>query len=303
MSFESFLLDHETAIRLGFFFGAFVIMALWEFVAPLRVPGTSKVIRWSNHLGLVAMNIVLVRVLFPLAAVALAVYAGERGIGLLNVISVPYLLAFVGSFLVLDLAVYLFHLLFHAVPALWRVHRVHHADLDIDVTTGVRFHPIQMVLAVIVKSIVILVLGPPALAVLTFEAASHAITLFNHGNVKIAPALDRVLRWLVVTPDMHRVHHSIQTAETDSNFGFVLPWWDRIFGTYRAEPAAGQVRMVVGIESFRTDRDQWLDRLVLNPALDETGSQLTIVTPDLQPRSANLASALDGGRSTTPKAE
>jgi sterol desaturase/sphingolipid hydroxylase (fatty acid hydroxylase superfamily) len=273
MSFETFLLDHESVIRFGFFLGTFALMALWEVLAPLRVPGTSKAVRWPNHVMLAAMNVVLVRVLFPLAAVALAVYAGERGIGLFNMIPVPYLLAFVGSLLALDLAIYLFHLVFHAVPALWRVHRVHHADLDIDVSTGVRFHPIQMVLSVVVKSVVILLLGPPALSVLTFEVLSHAITLFNHGNVRIPPSLDRVLRWLVVTPDMHRIHHSIHIAETDSNFGFVLPWWDRMFGTYRAEPAAGQLRMVVGIETFRTDRDLWLDRLVLNPVIDERGSQ------------------------------
>ena len=274
MSFETFLLDHELMIRFGFFLGMFALMALWEVVAPLRVAGTSKTIRWPNHVMLAAMNVVLVRVLFPLAAVALAVYAGERGIGLFNMIPVPYLLAFVGSLLALDLAIYLFHLLFHAVPALWRVHRVHHADLDIDVSTGVRFHPIQMMLSVIIKSITILLLGAPALSVLTFEVLSHAITLFNHGNVRILPSLDRMLRWFVVTPDMHRIHHSIHIAETDSNFGFVLPWWDRMFGTYRAEPAAGQARMVVGIESFRADRDLWLDRLVLNPVLDERSSQL-----------------------------
>ncbi len=274
MSFETFLLDHESMIRFGFFLGMFALMALWEVVAPLRVAGTSKTIRWPNHVMLAAMNVVLVRVLFPLAAVALAVYAGERGIGLFNMIPVPYLLAFVGSLLALDLAIYLFHLLFHAVPALWRVHRVHHADLDIDVSTGVRFHPIQMMLSVIIKSITILLLGAPALSVLTFEVLSHAITLFNHGNVRILPSLDRMLRWFVVTPDMHRIHHSIHIAETDSNFGFVLPWWDRMFGTYRAEPAAGQARMVVGIELFRADRDLWLDRLVLNPVLDERSSQL-----------------------------
>jgi sterol desaturase/sphingolipid hydroxylase (fatty acid hydroxylase superfamily) len=273
MSLETFLLGHESVIRFGFFLGTFALMALWEVLAPLRMPGTSKAVRWPNHVMLAAMNIGLVRVLFPLAAVALAVYAGEHGIGLFNIIPVPYLLAFVGSLLALDLAIYLFHLLFHAVPALWRVHRVHHADVDIDVSTGVRFHPIQMMLSVSIKSIVILLLGPPALSVLTFEVLSHAITLFNHGNVRIPAALDRVLRWFVVTPDMHRIHHSIHIAETDSNFGFVLPWWDRMFGTYRAEPAGGQVRMVVGIESFRTDRDLWLDRLMLNPVVDERGSQ------------------------------
>jgi sterol desaturase/sphingolipid hydroxylase (fatty acid hydroxylase superfamily) len=272
---ETSLLEHESVIRFGFFLGTFVLMALWEVLAPLRVAATSKAVRWPNHVMLAAMNVVLARVLFPLAAVALAAYAGARGIGLFNMIPVPYLLAFVGSLLALDLAIYLFHLLFHTVPVLWRVHRLHHADLDIDVSTGVRFHPIQMVLSVAVKSVVILLLGPPALSVLTFEILSHAITLFNHGNVRVPPSLDRVLRWLVVTPDMHRIHHSIHIAETDSNFGFVLPWWDRMFGTYRAEPAAGQVRMVVGIESFRTDRDLWLDRMVLNPVLDERESQLT----------------------------
>jgi sterol desaturase/sphingolipid hydroxylase (fatty acid hydroxylase superfamily) len=273
MPFEAFLLAHESAVRFGFFLGTFVLMALWEIVAPLRAAATSKAIRWPNHLVLAAMNIVLVRILFPLAAVALAVYVNELGIGLFNMLPVPYIVAFVASLLALDLAIYLFHLLFHSVPALWRVHRIHHADLDIDVSTGVRFHPIQMVLSVIVKSVIILILGPPALSVLAFEALSHAITLFNHANVRIPRSLDRVLRWFVVTPDMHRIHHSIHADETDSNFGFVLPWWDRVFGTYRTEPAESQARMVVGIESFRRDRDLWLDRLVLNPILDERDTQ------------------------------
>jgi sterol desaturase/sphingolipid hydroxylase (fatty acid hydroxylase superfamily) len=273
MSLEPFLLDHEMTIRLGFFIGVFAMMAVWEMVAPLRTAKTSKPIRWSNHLALAIINIVLIRLTFPLAAVALALYASDRGIGLFNLISIPYAVAFVASLLALDLAVYLFHLLFHHVPVLWRVHRLHHADLDIDVTTGVRFHPIQIVMAAIVKSAAILLLGPPALAVLAFEVASHAITLFNHGNVKLAPSLDRILRWVVVTPDMHRIHHSIHSAETDSNFGFVFAWWDRLFGTYRPEPAAGQACMTVGIESFRTDRDLWLDRLVLNPVVDDRASQ------------------------------
>jgi sterol desaturase/sphingolipid hydroxylase (fatty acid hydroxylase superfamily) len=290
MSFETFLLDHESVIRFGFFLGTFALMALWEVLAPLRVAGTSKAIRWPNHVMLAAMNVVLIRVLFPLAAVALAVYAGERGIGLFNLIPIPYLLAFLVSLLALDLTIYLFHLLFHAVPALWRVHRVHHADLDIDVTTGVRFHPIQMALSVIVKSIVVVVLAPPALSVLAFEVASHAITLFNHGNVRIPSSLDRVLRWLVVTPDMHRIHHSVHRSETDSNFGFVFPWWDRMFGTYRAEPAAGQTRMVVGIESFRTDRDLWLDRLVINPILGEGDSRVIAPsTPAAERQSSKLS--------------
>lgn len=269
MSLESFLLAHETAIRFGVLVSTFGVMALWEIMAPLRAPDTSKGIRWSNHVMLAAINMALVRVLFPVAAVALAIYASDQSIGLFNMIWAPYALTFAAGVVLLDLTVYVFHLLFHSVPVLWRIHRVHHADLDIDVSTGVRFHPIQMVIAVSIKSATILAFGLPPLSVLIFEIASHSITLFNHGNVRVRPSVDRVLRWFIVTPDMHRVHHSIHRAETDSNFGFVLPWWDRMFGTYCAEPAAGQERMVVGIESFRTGRDLWLDRLVTNPVIDD----------------------------------
>jgi sterol desaturase/sphingolipid hydroxylase (fatty acid hydroxylase superfamily) len=289
MSVETFLLGYESPIRLGFFFGTFVLMALWEIIAPLRGAATSKAIRWPNHLTLAIVNITLSRILFPLGAVALAMYVGGLGIGLFNMVSAPYAVAFVVSVLVLDLAIYLFHLLFHAVPALWRVHRVHHADLDIDVTTGVRFHPIHLALSVIVKSVVIVALGPPALSVLMFEVASHAITLFNHGNVRIPPSLDRVLRWLIVTPDMHRIHHSIHRFETDSNFGFVFPWWDRMFGTYRADPAGGQTQMVVGIETFRTGRDLWLDRLVLNPLLNAPDVSSDVTMPVVESENSRIS--------------
>jgi sterol desaturase/sphingolipid hydroxylase (fatty acid hydroxylase superfamily) len=265
MSFETFLVDHESAIRLGFFLGTFVLLAAWELFAPRRVPGTSKVIRWTNNAALAIVNIVLVRVLFPLAAVALAVFVNERGAGLFNMFTIPYPLAIVASVLAFDLAVYLIHLAFHTAPVLWRMHRVHHADVDFDVATAVRFHPLQMVLSTLVKFAVILVLGTPVLAVLVFEAVFHALLLFNHANVHIPPAVDRVLRWFVVTPDMHRVHHSIRLAETNSNFGFALPWWDRLLGTYRAGPAAGHERMTIGIERFRARRDSWLDRMLLNP--------------------------------------
>lgn len=273
MSFDTFLLDHESTIRLGFFLGAFVLLAVWELFAPRRASETSKVIRWTNNGALAIVNILMVRVLFPLAAVGLAVFVNERGTGLLNMFPVPYPLAIVASLLAFDLAVYLVHLAFHTAPVLWRMHRVHHADVDFDVTTAVRFHPLQMVLSTLIKFAVILVLGTPVLAVLVFEAVFHALLLFNHANVHIPRAVDRVLRWFVVTPDMHRVHHSVRSAETDSNFGFALPWWDRLFGTYRAEPAAGQERMTLGIGQFRTQRDFWLDRLLLNPFLDERTSQ------------------------------
>jgi len=272
MSFDTFLLDHESAIRLGFFLGAFVLLAVWELIAPRRASQTSKAIRWTNNVALAAVNMLTVRVLLPLAGVGLAVFVNERGTGLLNMLPVPYLLAVVVSLLAFDLAVYLVHLAFHAAPVLWRMHRVHHSDVDFDVATAVRFHPIQMALSTLVKFAVILVLGAPVLAVLLFETVFQALLLFNHTNVRIPPAVDRLLRWFIVTPDMHRIHHSVRVNETNSNYGFALPWWDRLFGTYRAVPVAGHERMAVGIEMFRAQRHFWLDRMLLNPFLDERGS-------------------------------
>jgi sterol desaturase/sphingolipid hydroxylase (fatty acid hydroxylase superfamily) len=272
MSFETLLIGNEPAIRLGLFAGAFVLIALLEWAWPRRALDASKTARWANNIGLAAVNIFFVRVLVPFAAVGIAILAKERGVGLLNVFPVPYPLAMVLSLLALDLMMYLMHLMFHAAPALWRVHRVHHADTDFDLTTGVRFHPIQAVLSVPVKLAVIFVLGPPVLASVAFEAAFSAILLFSHANLRIPTTVDRALRWFIVTPDMHRLHHSVDAAETNSNFGFALTWWDRLFGTYRAEPAAGHDSMTIGVDQFRTPRDSWLDRLLLQPFRDDLGS-------------------------------
>ena len=272
MSTESFLLGNEPALRLGIFFAVFSAMALWEIALPRRVLREAKLTRWANNLVLVALNTIIVRVLLPTTAVGLAVAVGESGTGLLNYFTVPYPLAVVVSILFLDLVIYLQHLMFHAVPALWRLHRMHHADLDFDVTTGARFHPIEIALSMLIKFAAIAVLGPPAVAVLVFEIVLNATAMFNHANVRIHPAWDRVLRWIVVTPDMHRVHHSIDAPETNSNFGFNLPWWDRLFGTYRAQPAAGHEQMMIGIGQFRTHRDLWLDRMLAIPFHDDAGS-------------------------------
>jgi sterol desaturase/sphingolipid hydroxylase (fatty acid hydroxylase superfamily) len=262
---DAALLSHEAPIRLGFFAGIFVLMAAWELWAPRRALQQSKALRWSNNLALVALDTLVVRALFPVAAVGVAAFAAARGIGIFNLVAVPLLAAFVISLLVLDAAIWLQHRLFHAVPLLWRLHRVHHADLDFDVTTGARFHPVEIVLSMLIKCAVVLALGAPAVAVLVFEIVLNATSLFNHGNVRLPASVDRVLRWLVVTPDMHRVHHSIDRRETDSNFGFNLPWWDRLFGTYRAQPAAGHEAMTIGIGEFRSPRELWLDRLLLQP--------------------------------------
>ncbi|MFN2646204.1 MAG: sterol desaturase family protein [Burkholderiales bacterium] len=237
-----------------------------------------------NHAALAVLNIVLLRLAVPVAAVYLAAVAHQRGAGVFNMLEVPHALAVIASLLAFDLTIYVIHLAFHATPTLWRMHRVHHADLDVDVTTALRFHPMQMLLSVVVKFAIILALGTPVLAVVIFETVFHVVLLFSHANVRIPRAVDRLLRLIVVTPDMHRVHHSVEMGETNSNFGFALPWWDRLFGTYRAEPALGHERMTVGIELFRTERDLWLDRMLLNPFL--SGGESGVTAP--RSRSLNL---------------
>ena len=259
------LLANEPLIRVSFFLGIFVAMAAWEVVMPRRPREIPRRARWTNNLGIVVVDTILVRLTFPIVAVGLALVAEERDWGVLNAFEMPAWLAFLVSLLVLDLAIYLQHVMFHAVPVLWRLHRVHHADLEFDVTTGLRFHPIEILLSMAIKLAVVAVLGPPVIAVLVFEVVLNATSMFNHGNVRIPGSLDRVLRWFVVTPDMHRVHHSIHPSETNSNFGFNVPWWDRLFGTYRAQPKEGHTGMTIGIEQFRTRRDLWLDRMLIQP--------------------------------------
>lgn len=268
----NFLLGHETTLRLGAFLGIFAIMAAWELAAPRRALRESKALRWTHNLALTVLNSVLLRVTLPLAATGVAAFAEERGMGLFGLFPVPHPLAILLSVLALDLAIYLQHLMFHAVPLLWRLHRMHHADLDFDVTTGARFHPVEIILSMLIKFAVILALGPPAVAVLIFEVLLNASSMFNHGNVRIPAAFDRVLRRALVTPDMHRVHHSIEPRETNSNFGFSLSWWDRLFGTYRAEPRAGHEAMTIGIAQFRSARELWLDRMLLQPFRSEDGA-------------------------------
>src|SRR3989454_9618231 len=207
-------------------------MAIWELFTPRRPQAIGRNWRWPNNLGVVAVDVLLVRILLPITAVGLALFAEARGIGLFNMIALPMWVSIPASVILLDLAIYLQHVLFHAVPALWRLHRMHHADLAFDVTTGLRFHPIEILLSMLLKLAVIAALGAPAVAVLIFEVLLNATSMFNHGNVRIPERFDRVLRWLVVTPDMHRVHHSVLPRETNSNFGFNLPWWDRLFRTY-----------------------------------------------------------------------
>ena len=253
MNFEQFVLNNETAIRLGFFFGIFAVIALWETLAPRRALTVSKVLRWSSNLGLVALNTALLRLIFPLAGAGMAAFCADRGWGLLNHFAVPWLLAIPLAVIAMDFVIWLQHVMVHAVPALWRLHRVHHADLDYDLTTGARFHPFEIVLSMLIKFATIVVLGAPVVAVVIFEVVLNGMAMFNHGNIGLPAGLDRAMRWFVVTPDMHRVHHSIEDDESNSNFGFNLSCWDRLFGTYRAQARLPQERMEIGVSGLTGD--------------------------------------------------
>lgn len=266
MSIYDFIADNEKTIRLGFFIGMLVLMATWEIIAPRRALTVSKTVRWVNNLGLVFFNSFILRIIFPAAAVGMATFTAEQGWGLLNYYSLPLTLSVIIAIIVMDFIIYLQHVMVHAVPVLWRLHRVHHADLDYDVTTGARFHTLEIILSMLIKFAVIVVLGPPVVAVILFEVILNAMAMFNHGNVGLPAPIDKALRWLVVTPDMHRVHHSIEDDETNSNFGFNLSWWDRLFGTYRDQPRAGHQGMTIGIRNFRDPKQSsWITGMLAMP--------------------------------------
>lgn len=262
---SGFLLGHEPALRLAAFVGMLTVMVGWEAWAPRRPRAATRLRRWPGNLGIVVIGTVLLRLALPLSAVGMAGLAERRGWGLLNAAALPEWAGILAAVVLLDLAIYLQHRVFHTVPLLWRLHRMHHADLDFDVTTGVRFHPVELLLSMLWKLAVVTALGAPAAGVLLFELLLNASSLFNHGNVRMAKAVDRVLRAILVTPDMHRVHHSVLRAETDSNFGFCLTWWDRLLGTYRPEPQAGQLGMTIGLPVFRDPAELRLDRMLLQP--------------------------------------
>ncbi|MBC8269126.1 MAG: sterol desaturase family protein [Rhodospirillaceae bacterium] len=232
---------------------------------PRRQRSLGRWQRWPSNLGIVVLNTGLMRVLFPVAAVAMAVNVSASGWGLFNMIELPLWLEVILAVALLDAAIYLQHVMFHAVPVLWRLHRMHHADLDYDVTTGARFHPVEIILSMLIKLAVVSVLGASPVAVIIFEVLLNATAMFNHGNIRLNLALDGVLRLFIVTPDMHRVHHSVIQSETNSNFGFNMPWWDRLFGTYQAQPEAGHDKMTIGINMFRDPEDQRLDKMLIQP--------------------------------------
>jgi len=268
----NFVVSNEATIRIAFFIGIFLVVALLELVVARRSLTTSKASRWSGNIGIVIINTILLRLLFPAGAVGMAVWVERQGWGMLNNAALTYWLKVALSVVLLDFVIYLQHVMFHAVPLLWRLHMMHHADMDYDVTTGTRFHPIEIIISMGIKASAIIVLGAPALAVIIFEILLNGTAMFNHGNFFIPLGIDRIARLLVVTPDMHRVHHSVFPSEANSNFGFNLPWWDRLMGTYRAQPSKGHDGMTIGLNQFRNPSKLTLPWMLILPFIGKPGT-------------------------------
>ena len=262
---NTLLIQYEGLIRIGFFFGILGMMAIWELLTPRRILKMSKGARWYTNLGLVFINTLTLRILLPVQAVGVSLFAENHGWGLLNHAALPCWMTIVIGVVGLDFVIYIQHVIFHTIPAFWNLHKVHHTDLDFDVTTGIRFHPIEILLSMGIKMATIIFLGIPATAVIIFEIILNGASMFNHGNVRFPAQIDRFARLLVVTPEMHRVHHSVVIKEFNSNFGFSLPWWDRLLGTYRDQPGKGHEGMVIGLGQFRDPKALTLSRLLILP--------------------------------------
>lgn len=261
----------EAIVRLTAFLGIFAVLALSETIAPRRKLSVSKSWRWFTNLSLMGLNIIIVRLLFGAAFIQTAVFAQENGWGIINYLQAPHWLGFLVTIVFLDFMIYIQHVLSHALPIFWRLHLVHHTDLDFDVTTAARFHPIEIIVSLIYKLGLVIVIGAEPAAVLVFEIILNGSAQFNHSNLNLPIGLDRILRWFIITPDFHRVHHSVKVAETNSNYGFFLPYWDYLCGTYRAQPALSHTDMVIGLKEYRDKGELTLPSLVVLPFVARTG--------------------------------
>ena len=268
---SEWIVENAQWVRLGAFATIFSAMAAWEILRERRELRTSKGRRWATNIGIIVADSLILRLVFPMGAIGVAYLAGDLRWGVFNALEAPYWLAILLSFVALDFVVWLQHVVFHAIPALWKVHMMHHADLDFDVTTGTRFHPIEMVISMGIKAAAILLLGAPVAAVLLFEVLLNGTSMFNHANIYIPEPIDRLLRLFVVTPDMHRVHHSAEPHETNTNFGFNLPWWDYLFGTYCDQPEKGHEEMTIGLEQLRDPEKNTFLHLLVLPFVDPAG--------------------------------
>jgi len=262
---HDWILSHEPWLRVGAFASVLLLLVLAEEFRPRRGGPMRQRERWATNLSIVVLDVLLVRLLIPLGATGTAIWAEVHGFGLFNAMSAPFVAEAALAFLALDLLIYWQHRLFHRIPLFWRLHRMHHSDLEFDATTGVRFHPAEILLSMLIKMGAIVVLGAPAVAVIAFEIALNATSLFNHANLSLPLALDHALRKLVVTPDMHRVHHSVHRAEHDSNYGFNLSLWDHVFRSYTDQPREGHTTMQIGLPVFRGPGEQRLGPLLLQP--------------------------------------
>jgi sterol desaturase/sphingolipid hydroxylase (fatty acid hydroxylase superfamily) len=252
-------------LQLIAFVSVLVVMSLAEIIQPRRQLLVKKAERWRVNLAMVLLNTMLLRLVFPLAPVALAALIQANGWGALNLLKMTGTPELVISLLLLDLIIYFQHRMFHKLPVFWRIHRMHHTDIDLDVSSGIRFHPLEMTVSMLIKLAAVCLIGPTPLSVLVFEIMLNASSMFNHANLHIPEKVDRWLRLVLVTPDMHRVHHSVLPLETDSNYGFNLPWWDRLFGSYRSQPRDGHQQMQIGLKEFRNPEEMGLKELLLLP--------------------------------------
>ena len=261
-------INNEPGIRIVAFLGILIGMMAWEYFRPARKLQYPRWLRWSSNLGIVVINTAVLRLTLPMLAAGAAVWAEAQHWGWLNQTSWPFWVEVIFALLLFDFAIYLQHVMVHAVPLFWRFHRLHHADLDYDATTGLRFHPIEILFSMGLKMLLVIAVGAPLLAVIIFEIILNSASLFNHGNVRLPAWLEPWARAFIVTPDMHRVHHSAIREETNSNYGFSLSIWDRLFGTYRDQPTLGHEHMVIGLEYFRDERELYLHRLLVQPLLN-----------------------------------
>lgn len=262
---SEWLIENEAQLRLAVFLGLLLIMMIWEYRSPARILQHPRWLRWSSNLGIVLLDTAIVRFLLPVLALGIALWAADHHWGWLNQMQWNSALEILIAFLLLDLAIYLQHVLVHAVPLFWRFHRLHHTDLDYDATTGLRFHPLEILFSMALKMLVIVIVGAPAEAVILFEISLSAGAVFNHSNVHLPRWLEPWMRSLIVTPDMHRVHHSAIPAETNSNYGFGLSIWDRLLGTYIKQPKMGHEKMTIGLQYFRDEGDLYLHNMLLQP--------------------------------------
>jgi sterol desaturase/sphingolipid hydroxylase (fatty acid hydroxylase superfamily) len=261
------LLEHVSDAYALVFFGSALVLAVVEWAAPRREAGDALRVRWVGNVALAFLNAFLVRALFPMIGVVWASFCVQRGWGVFNHVQVPSWLPLVATVLVLDAGAYAEHATLHQFPLLWRLHRTHHTDHEVDLTTGIRFHPLEAVLTTAVTLVLVALLGAPPAAVLVSQLLTIAVTFFEHANIRVPATCDRVLRWIVVTPDLHRTHHSMDRQDSRANFGAVFPWWDWLFGTYRDQPGAGHERIAFGVKGFRDRRHLSLPWMIVQPLL------------------------------------